>query len=67
MGKRISTPQEQYLLRVHFGIGGGSPATARALFRLGMLGADARGNVVITPEGRAYLDKWHAQIPTETA
>lgn len=60
--RRISPAQERYLLRRHFGELGGPPATCRALFALGMLGADARGNVIITPAGREYLDAWHRHI-----
>jgi hypothetical protein len=56
--KRLTTAQETYLLRMHLGDRGGNPATARALFRAGMLGADAAGNVVVTPAGRKYLDTY---------
>jgi hypothetical protein len=60
--KRLTAAQEQYLLRFHFGERGGSPVVARALFALGMLGADPRGNAVLTDKGKAYLDLQHVKI-----
>lgn len=59
--RTLSPPQEEYLLRWHFGMSGGSPATFKKLFELDMF-RDENGRVVISPKGKAYLDHWHTKI-----
>lgn len=62
---RLPEAQERRLLTHHLtGTSGGKPATYQALVKAGMFGEDDRGNVLVTPKGREYCDKWHLQIRT---